>query len=134
MHSDPPLAHFLEAARSLQPRIVKLRRSIHSEPEIGLDNPTTRSKILDEIADLDLDVTLHEKSSGVLAVLHGSQPGRRLLLRGDTDALPMTEETDLSFRSTYDGRMHACGHDAHAAMLAATARLLSGSRFQVPAA
>ncbi len=121
---------FLDAAKSISQRMIDLRRSIHAEPELGLDNPATRSKIIEEISDLGLEITLHEKTSGVIAILRGGQPGRRILLRGDTDALPMPEETGLEFRSRFDDRMHACGHDAHVAMLTGAARILAAHRDQ----
>ncbi len=118
----------LLSAQRLQPRLVDLRRRIHEEPELGLDNPKTREKILAEIADLDLDITLHEKTSGIVATLHGAKPGRSILLRGDMDALPMPEKTGLEFASRTEGRMHACGHDAHVSMLTGAARLLAERR------
>ncbi len=118
----------LDRAREIHPRLVDLRRRIHREPELGLENPETRSKILAELEGLDLDIQLHEKSSGVVAILRGDRPGRRILLRGDTDALPMPEETGLPFRSERTDRMHACGHDAHTAMLAGAARILAEHR------
>jgi len=121
-------ADILDAAKSIQPRLVDLRRRIHREPELGLDLPETRSKVLTELEDLDLEIQLHEKSSGIIAVLRGAHPGGRVLLRGDMDALPMPEDTDLPFRSKFDDRMHACGHDAHTSMLAGAARLLSQRR------
>jgi amidohydrolase len=125
---NAPLESFLHAAKSIAPRLVDLRRRIHAEPELGLDTPATRAKILEELDDLDLEIELHEKSSGIVAVLRGARPGRRLLLRGDMDALPMPEETRLEFKSRFDGRMHACGHDAHVAMLAGSARILAEQR------
>ena len=124
----PKAAGFLDEAKALEPRLIDLRRRIHEEPELGLETPATRQKILDELADLELEVTLHEETSGIVATLRGGQPGRRVLLRGDMDALPMPEETGLAFASRYEGRMHACGHDAHVAMLAGAARLLAGRR------
>lgn len=119
---------YLEGARAIQARLVDLRRRIHEEPEIGLENPATRTKILEDLGDLGLDLTQHERSSGLVAVLRGRRPGRRILLRGDTDALPMPEATGLSFQSRFPDRMHACGHDAHTAMLAGAARLLAERR------
>jgi hippurate hydrolase len=126
--SKPALGGFLDAARAMQPRLIDLRRRIHREPELGLDTPATRSKILADLADLDLDVQLHEKSSGIVATLRGARPGRRVLLRGDIDALPMPEDTGLPFCSIHPDRMHACGHDAHTSMLAGAARLLASRR------
>ncbi|MGD6002069.1 M20/M25/M40 family metallo-hydrolase, partial [Xanthomonas citri pv. citri] len=78
------------------------------------------------IADLPLDVTAHETTSGVAALLTGGRPGPTVLLRGDMDALPLHEDTGLDFTSETDGQMHACGHDTHTAMLVGAARLLAG--------
>lgn len=140
MPKTPAPASFLDAAREIHPRLVDLRRRIHQEPELGLETPATRAKILAELEDLGLEITLHEKSSGIIATLagtlkgtgegavEGSTAGRRVLLRGDMDALPMPEHTGLPFRSRIEGRMHACGHDAHVAMLAGAARLLAARR------
>src|SRR5262249_23131249 len=80
--------------------------------------PPTQAAILDAISDLDLDVRTGESLSSVVAVLDGARPGPTVLLRGDMDALPLTEDTGLEFASVADGVMHACGHDTHVAMLA----------------
>jgi len=122
------LAALLEAARKLQPDVTALRRAIHQEPELGLANPITRARVLEQLAGLPLEITQHQKSSGLVATLRGRRPGRRILLRADTDALPMPEDNELEFRSRRAGAMHACGHDAHTAMLAGAARLLSERR------
>lgn len=122
------LDRFLDEAHSVHERVVDLRRRIHEEPEIGLETPATRAKVLDELSDLDLDLTLHESTSGVVATLRGAERGRRVLLRGDMDALPIEEDTGLPFASTRPGQMHACGHDAHTAMLTGAARLLCARR------
>lgn len=118
----------LARARALAPRIVDLRRRIHEEPELGLETPATREKILAELADLDLEIDLHAETSGVVATLRGGRSGRSVLLRGDMDALPMPEQTGLPFASRHPDRMHACGHDAHVAMLTGAARLLAEDR------
>ncbi|WP_300012530.1 M20 family metallopeptidase [Pseudonocardia sp.] len=112
-------------ARSLQPRTVALRRAIHRRPEIGLDLPTTRDAVLDALADLPLQVHRGAGVSSVVAVLDGARSGPTVLLRGDMDALPLQEDTGLAFASEIDGRMHACGHDTHVAMLASAARVLA---------
>ncbi|MFQ5698028.1 MAG: M20 family metallopeptidase [Myxococcota bacterium] len=121
-------SELLEEADKLLPRVIELRRAIHAEPELGLQLPETRARVLAELSDLDLELELHEQTSGIVARLRGGRPGRTLLLRGDMDALPMPEDTDFAYRSTRDGAMHACGHDAHTAMLAGAARLLSNRR------
>jgi hippurate hydrolase len=122
------LAPLLEAAKKLQPEVTALRRAIHQEPELGLENPATRARVLAQLGGLPLEINTHSKSSGVVATLRGARPGRRILLRADTDALPMPEDNDLPFRSQRPGAMHACGHDAHTAMLAGAARLLCAQR------
>ncbi len=122
------LAVLLDAAKKLQPETTALRRAIHQEPELGLDNAATREKVLAQLAGLPLEIARHARSSGVVATLRGAKPGKRILLRADTDALPMPEDNDLAFRSRRPGVMHACGHDAHTAMLAGAARLLAARR------
>ncbi|WP_128891360.1 M20 family metallopeptidase [Erythrobacter sp. HKB08] len=116
----------LESARQLSPQIVALRRAIHAEPEIGLQTPLTSAKVREALADLPLEWKDGGSTTGMVATLKGAREGRRVLLRGDMDALPMPEETGLDFASTIPGRMHACGHDTHTAMLAGAARLLAG--------
>ena len=122
------LATLLEAAKKLQPEVTALRRAIHQEPELGLENPATRARVLALLDGLPLEIALHKRTSGIVATLRGAKPGRRILLRADTDALPMPEDNDLPFRSQRPNTMHACGHDAHTAMLAGAARLLSQQR------
>ena len=117
-------ADLLDQAQDLAPRIVALRRAIHAEPELGLDTPLTLAKVRAELAGLPLEWREGPACTGAVAILRGAQPGRTVLLRGDMDALPMLEETGLEFASAIAGRMHACGHDTHTAMLAGAARML----------
>ena len=107
---------------------MTLRRRIHRHPELGLVLPETQKAVLETLADLDLELHTGGATSAVLAVLRGAKPGPTLLLRADMDALPLQEDTDVPFRSERDGAMHACGHDAHVAMLAGAARLLAARR------
>jgi amidohydrolase len=118
-------------AVAIATELTKLRRAIHAEPEIGLDLPRTQRKVLDALDDLPLEITLGESLSSVTAVLRGGKPGKTVLLRGDMDALPVTERTGLPYASMIDGAMHACGHDLHTAMLAGAARLLSARRHEL---
>ncbi len=117
-----------EAAETLLPEMVALRRAIHAEPELGLHNPLTAAKIRAALAGLPLEWREGPSTTGLVGVLRGSANGRTVLLRGDSDALPMPEDTGLPFASTVPGVMHACGHDSHVAMLAGAARLLSDRR------
>ena len=121
MPADPVL---LAAARSELPATVELRRDIHRHPELGNHLPRTQGVVLDALAPLGLDVRTGDALTSVVATLDTGRPGGTMLLRGDMDALPMPEDTDVEYRSTVDGAMHACGHDAHTAMLVSAARLL----------
>ncbi len=114
----------LEEARRHLGAAVTLRRSLHAEPEIGLDLPRTQAKVLAALEGLPLQVRTGHRTSSVVATLHGARPGRAILLRADMDALPLQEETGLEFASSVPGSMHACGHDAHVAMLVGAARVL----------
>lgn len=114
----------LADAHGLADRIIALRRAIHADPELGLHTPRTRDKIRAALAHLPLEWREGPSTTGLLAVLKGTRDGRSVLLRGDMDALAMPEETGLDFASTIPGLMHACGHDAHVAMLAGAAELL----------
>ena len=107
---------------------IALRRAIHAEPELGLDCPKTTAKIRRALEGLPLELREGPSTTGLIAILRGPENGRTILLRGDMDALPMPEETGLAFASEIAGRMHACGHDAHTAMLAGAVHLLHGRR------
>lgn len=121
-----PSSRLIADAVRISDRIVSLRRSIHAEPELGLHTPKTRDKIRGVLAHLPLEWREGPSTTGLVATLKGGAgPGRSVLLRGDMDALPMPEETGLDFASTIPGVMHACGHDAHVAMLAGAAEILA---------
>lgn len=111
---------------------VALRRRLHEWPELGNHLPNTREAVLESLHGLPLDITLHETTSGIAALLTGGKPGPTVMLRGDMDALPMPEDTGLEFASRNQNMMHACGHDTHTAMLATTARLLAERKDDLP--
>ena len=113
-----------EAAGALS-GAVELRRTLHRWPEVGNDLPITQEHVLAAIEPLPVDVTVHTTTSGIAALLTGGKPGPTVLLRGDMDALPLTEDTGLEFSSNHADKMHACGHDTHTAMLVGAARLLA---------
>jgi hippurate hydrolase len=117
-----------DEARALAPDLSELRHSLHREPEIGLDLPRTQAKVLAALDGLPVEITQGRALSSVTAVLRGARPGRTVLLRGDMDALPVTERTGLPYASEIGGAMHACGHDLHTTMLAGSVRLLSARR------
>jgi hippurate hydrolase len=111
--------------------LIRLRRTIHAAPELGLDCPATRATLKAALADLPLSYRDSSETSGFVAVLDGVRAGRTVLLRGDMDALPIEEATGLDFASRSPGKMHACGHDSHSAMLATAARLLCRQRERI---
>ena len=120
-----------DGAHDLLSDMVELRRTLHQWPEIGNDLPITRENVLEALHGLPLAVTLHETTSGIAALLDGGKPGPTVLLRGDMDALPLTEDTGLDFSSKSEGSMHACGHDTHTSMLVGAAKLLSAQRADI---
>ena len=121
----------LDAASAVTNDIIALRRDLHRHPELGLDNPSTQVRVLAALDGLGLDVRTGTGCTSVVADLVGTHDGPTVLLRADTDALPMTEDSGLDFQSTVEGRAHACGHDAHTAMLVGAARVLSTRRDEI---
>ncbi|GAB6899478.1 M20 metallopeptidase family protein [Kineosporia succinea] len=107
--------------------LVALRRELHADPEVGLQLPRTRSRVLEALRGADLEITRGQGLSSVTAVLRGGRPGPSVLLRGDMDGLPIAEDTGLPFAST-NGAMHACGHDLHTAALVGAAHQLAADR------
>ncbi|MET3812543.1 M20 family metallopeptidase [Arthrobacter sp. UYEF3] len=130
----------IDQARELAPDTTRFRHQLHREPEVGLELPRTQEKVLAELADLPLEISLGADCSSVTAVLRGAASGASgapaagngtrptVLLRADMDALPVQERSGVDFTSEFDGAMHACGHDLHTSMLASAARLLSEQR------
>ena len=125
------LTSWTAVGEAMLPDAITLRRAIHAEPELGLDLPKTTAKVKAALAGLPLEIREGPSTSGVMAILRGPANGRTVLLRGDMDALPLTEDTGLDFASQHDGAMHACGHDTHVAMLAGAARALCEKRDQL---
>lgn len=118
-------------AQKLYDDAVALRRDLHRKPELGLDNPFTKQRLLEAIEPLGLRIRESSTTSGVTAVLDGGSDGPTMLLRADTDALPLHEDADIDFRSGEELKMHACGHDLHVAMLAGAAKLLHARRTEI---
>ncbi|TAU57470.1 amidohydrolase [Rhizobium ruizarguesonis] len=111
--------------------IIAWRRDLHANPELGYELPRTASFVADKLRAFGCDqVTEGVGRSGVVGVVHGrhQSSGKVIGLRADMDALPIQETTGLSYASTTDGRMHACGHDGHTAMLLGAAKTLAETR------
>src|SRR5690606_24714337 len=128
------------AARDVQARVVEWRRDLHQHPELGNHEVRTAQVVADHLRALGLEPRTGIGPTGVVAVLKGGQPGPRIALRADMDALPVTEATGLPFASTvkseYRGQpvgvMHACGHDMHVAILMGVAQALVAMRDELP--
>ena len=124
----------------LAPELIAIREDIHCHPELGLDLPRTSAIVADYFRKLGLEVRTGYAKSGVLGILKGGKPGPVTAMRGDMDALPITEETDLPFASKdkaiVEGRetgvMHACGHDIHTTMLLGVAAVLAAVKADLP--
>lgn len=103
--------------------IVKNRRSLHQMPEVGTNLPNTRAFVIKKLEELKIEYIKNKKDSGIVAVIKGSSGNKTIALRADMDGLPIEEETDYDFASK-NGNMHACGHDAHTAILLGAAKIL----------
>ncbi len=113
----------------LKDELIHLRRDFHEHPELGLKEFRTSRIVSDYLSQLGLEV-IQITQTGVVGLLKGNQSGPTLMLRADMDALPIQEETDISYKSVNDGKMHACGHDGHTAMLFLARMVLWNARCQ----
>jgi amidohydrolase len=128
-----------QAAKSLEPKVVAWRRDLHQHPELSNREFKTAEKVAAHLRSLGIETRTGIAKTGVVGILKGGKPGPVIGLRADMDALPVTERVDLPFKSTargeYNGEevgvMHACGHDAHVAILMGVAEVLAGMREQL---
>jgi amidohydrolase len=129
-----------ERVTRVMPQVVAWRRDIHQHPELSNREVRTARLIAEHLASLGLEVKTGIARTGVVGILRGGKPGPVVALRPDLDALPVTEQVDLPFKSTarteYNGQevgvMHACGHDNHVAILLGAATVLAGMRADIP--
>lgn len=120
----------LKAAMALQPEIQANRRTLHQHPELGLDMAFTKDFVKTKLEEMGYEP--QDCGEGGLVVLAGGKkPGKCFMIRGDMDALPIEEEAEVEYRSQNPGRMHACGHDTHTAMMLGAAKLLKGMEDQL---
>lgn len=111
--------------------IISLRRTIHKDPELGFKEFKTSALVSKYLEDLGLKVSNGIAGTGVIGLLAGSSPGKTIAIRADMDALPILEETNLSYASINSGIMHACGHDVHTSIALGTANILSKLKNQI---
>ena len=120
-----------QEAHGIRDWIVQRRRQLHRHPELMYEEVRTSELVRDTLDELGIHYRFPLAETGVLATLGGGD-GPCVALRADMDALPIQEETDVPFRSEVDGKMHACGHDCHTAMLLGAARLLKKYEAEIP--
>ncbi|GAA0651646.1 amidohydrolase [Brevundimonas lenta] len=141
-HAQTPIAlDRIEAAVTAEtPRVVEWRRDLHQHPELGFSETRTAAVVAEHLRSLGMEVRTEVGKTGVVGILRGGKPGRTVALRADMDALPVLEATGLPFASTATGTYmgntvpvaHACGHDAHVAMLMGAAEVLAGMKDEIP--
>ncbi len=122
------MTNLISEAQALFEYTRDLRRNFHMHPELGFQEVRTAGIVAKELTGLGLEVTTGVGGTGVVALIEGARPGPVILVRADMDALPIVEETGAAYASQNPGVMHACGHDAHTAVLLTTAKLLLAHR------
>jgi len=127
-----PDAEIKAAAERMAPALVEIRRDIHKHPELGNREVRTGKLVADRLRALGLEVRYPVARTGVLGVLRGAKPGRVVAVRADLDALPIQEVNDVPYKSEVPGVKHACGHDAHTAIVLGTAEVLSKMKDRLP--
>jgi len=137
---SPTTTEIDRRATQMESKVVAWRRDIHEHPELGNRETRTAKIVADHLRSLGIEVKTGVAHTGVVGVLRGGRPGKVVALRAEMDALPVSEQVDLSFASKvktiYNGQevgvMHACGHDTHVAILMAVAEVLAGMKNQLP--
>ena len=120
-----------EKINNLKDELISLRRDFHQHPELGFQEYRTAKIVADYLERCGLKVKRGVAKTGVVGLLEGSAPGPTLLLRADMDALPIQEENEVPYKSINNGIMHACGHDAHTAILLIAAKILTDYRKEI---
>lgn len=115
----------LDLAQALSPQLVAWRRAIHAHPELGFEEVATAKLVAHELMALGVEFRAGVGKTGIVADIDSGKPGKRIALRADMDALPIHEANDCDYRSQVPGLMHACGHDAHTAMVLGAAALFA---------
>ncbi len=116
---------------NLKDELISLRRDFHKHPELGFEEWRTSEIVSDYLESLGLEVKRGIAKTGVVGLLRGKKAGRTILLRADMDALPIQEENEIPYKSINEGKMHACGHDGHVAMLLVAANVLSQHKDEI---
>lgn len=123
---------FLESAGKVEDFVVNIRRKLHKYPELDFSLPKTTEIICDTLDKLKINYKKNIGKSGIVAEIEGENKNITLAFRADMDALPILEETECDFRSKHNGKMHACGHDAHMSVLLGVAKVISENIKELP--
>ena len=115
----------LQKAKALEPWIIETRRYFHQNPEASMEEYWTTDEICKYLDEFGIPYKRFEESTGCIAIIEGTHPGKTVALRSDIDALSVKQLNDVPYKSQKDGFMHACGHDAHTTMNLAAARILN---------
>lgn len=118
----------INECKNLQDELVRMRRDLHRIPELGKDLPLTQKYVTEKLDEFGVEYICNQGDSGVIAYVNKGRPGKVIALRADMDALPILEETGVEYASTHEGKMHACGHDCHTAMLLGAAKVLNAHK------
>lgn len=121
-----------ELVNEYQSYVQQLRRELHQHPELSFEEVETTKRIAKELDTMGIPYEINpEKNTGIVAVIEGAHPGKTVALRADIDALSVTETNSFDFVSKENGKMHACGHDGHMAVLLGAAKMLMALREQI---
>lgn len=126
------MSELMTRAQALKDEFIEFRRDFHRHPELGLQEERTSGIVADYLRSLGLEVTTGIANTAVVGLIRGGQPGKTIALRADMDALTIPEQSGVEYASTIPGKMHACGHDGHTAILMGVAKLLSEIKEQIP--
>lgn len=121
----------LEQITEIEPWLIEIRREFHRHPELGMAEHRTSKKISELLEEMEIPHRTGIANTGIVGIIESGKPGKTIGLRADMDALPIREETGLSYASTIPGQMHACGHDAHMAILLGAARILNSLKTEL---
>ncbi len=130
--SNPLISRIRELSENYFPKILEIRRHIHRHPELSFEEHETIRYIEDQLSILGISNFERIAKTGTTFLLEGGKPGKTIALRADIDALPIFERNDVSYKSSNEGVMHACGHDVHTASLLGACMILNSVREEIP--
>lgn len=119
---------YIKLSKENEDLCIQIRRDLHMIPELELDLPKTSKYVKDKLEEWNIPYTEYINGNGIVALIEGDEPGDCIGIRADMDALPVTEETGLEFASTHEGKMHACGHDSHTAILLTAGKIINENK------